>query len=768
MNLSKNNKNVLRKSVLLLLMTAVPALASGGPQDTKKTSAPAPKPSAPAKPAAKSSAPPPAQHPAGPAPKQGTGVPGKDGLGIGKGGPGTGNGGSAIGKGGPVANAHLREVPIKNGTARLGPHGEIRVIDKNGMHIERNLQGGRTTLNERPDGTRVVTTGKQGGYVQHPYFNRAGRPYVDLAGHHYYSRTYYDHGVYRTGVYRGYDYRGRTYYGYYPAYYYRPAFYAWGYNPWPGPVYWGLGAWGWGGAPWYGYYGFTPYLSYAGPAFWLTDYLLAANLQAAYAAQAGGYDSAGDQIQPKPRAVYQVHCGGQAVESFSADKYFSGGYVYATSDGIATADVPDAPPDEVYQSERVGNSAYHFPDLTPRDQYIVRLHFAEIAWNSEAVGNRIFNVVINSKEVLHHFDILAETRAKDRAIVKTFTVNANDDGRISIVFESVRDLPTVSAIEILQQPQASDAVGTRWIEEESGFPSTWTRRGTSDVFDAIYPTIRVTTVNTVTVSGSKVYITRTSGSNGDLCSYEGTMSPDGETITGAYRCSNGGSALWKATVIRDSTPPQAGGATPTDANQVTLTPEVKEAIADEVKAQLQAEEAAAGQSGQGASSGGQQAQSNKKEEVPPALDPARTTFVVDTDLAVVADGQECALTGGDVLTRISTDPDGDQRVNTLVSSSKKKDCAAGKLVAVKVDDLQEMQNHFREKLDEGIKEMAAKQGTGGMPKAPDTSSVASDVPTPDPDKSAAKTLQDQQATADQTEAEAKREMASAASAGRQQ
>jgi hypothetical protein len=36
-------------------------------------------------------------------------------------------------------------------------------------------------------------------------------------------------------------------------------------------------------APWYSYYGFTPYLLYAGPAFWLTDYLVAANLQAAYA-----------------------------------------------------------------------------------------------------------------------------------------------------------------------------------------------------------------------------------------------------------------------------------------------------------------------------------------------------------------------------------------------------------------------------------------------------------------------------------------------------
>ena len=76
---------------------------------------------------------------------------------------------------------------------------------------------------------------------------------------------------------------------------------------------------------------------------------------------------------------------------------------------------------------------------------------------------------------------------------------------------------------------------------------------------------------------------------------------------------------------------------------------------------------------------------------------------------------------------------------------------SGKQVAVGVDDLQEMHNHFQEQLDNGMKEMAAKQGTGGLPKAPDTSTTASDVPPPPPDASAAKTLDDQQTAADQTE-----------------
>jgi len=96
-------------------------------------------------------------------------------------------------------------------------------------------------------------------------------------------------------------------------------------------------------------------------------------------------------------------------------------------------------------------------------------------------------------------------------------------------------------------------------------------------------------------------------------------------------------------------------------------------------------------------------------------------------------------------------------VTVSVSAGKKADCAAGKQVAVSVDDLQEMQNHFQEQLDSGMKDLASKQGTGGLPKAPDTTTVASDVPPPPPDTSAEKTLQDQQAAADQTEAQVVKE-----------
>jgi hypothetical protein len=378
------------------------------------------------------------------------------------------------------------------------------------MHIERNLQGGRTIVSEH-NGARIVTTGKNSGYVQRPYVVRGGRVYVQ--------RTVVVNNVTYTTVYRSYGYGGYCcYYGYYPAYYYQPAYYGWAYNPWPAPVYYG---WGWGGARWYGYYGgyFAPYPVYPVAAFWLTDYVIAANLQAAYAARA---DVAAD----------------------------------ASSQSAAAAD---------------------------------------------------------------------------------------------------------------------------------------------------------------------------------------------------------GQNLAAASGAPQQSAPAAGS------DPVVLTPEVKQAIAEEVKAQLAAEQAAAGQGTQAAPSGG--APQPSSGEVPPALDPARRTFVVATDMAVVADGQECSLTPGDVITRLSDTPDADRQVTASVSSSKNKDCAPGKQIAVKVDDLQEMQNHFRQQLDEGMKSLASKQGTGGLPKSPDTSTVASDVPPPPPDTSAAKMLQDQQAAADQTEAQVKQEAGGAATGG---
>ena len=397
-----------------------------------------------------------------------------------------------------------RQVSLRGGgQAVIRPNGQIRTINRNGMQINRGMNGSRTIVSTH-NGARVVTTGRNSGYVQRAYVTRGGNTYV--------SRTVVVNHVTYTSVYRSYSYRGYCcYYGYHPAYYYAPAYYGWAYNPWPAPVYYG---WGWGGSPWYGYYGgyFAPYPVYPSAAFWLTDYLISVNLQAAYAARAAA---------------------------------------------------------------------------------------------------------------------------------------ANGDNG--------------------------------------------------------------------------------AGNGGD----------------------NGGGD-------QQQSQPSGNDNSASNSGPVTLTPEVKEAIAEEVKAQLAAQQASAQQTQQ-ASSGAQQSSAGTSEEVPAALDPARHTFIVASDLTVSSNGQECQLTAGDVIKRTSDTPDEDRKVTATVSASKKSDCAVGQEVAVGVDDLQEMHNKFEEQLDNGMKDLSSKQGQNGLPKAPDTKTVPSDVPPPPPDNNAAKTLEEQQSAADQTESQVVKE-----------
>ncbi len=171
------------------------------------------------------------------------------------------------------------EVRTSNGSVvRTRANGSRADVhdERRGMDIHHGLDGSRRVNVERADHSRVYAERGGRGFVQHPYMYH-GREF----GH----RTYYDHGRYYDRYYHHYAYRGVFVDVYAPARYYPVGFYGWAYNPWAVPV---VYPWGWGAAPWYGYYGayFAPYPVYPSAAFWLTDYLIANSLQAAYAAQA--------------------------------------------------------------------------------------------------------------------------------------------------------------------------------------------------------------------------------------------------------------------------------------------------------------------------------------------------------------------------------------------------------------------------------------------------------------------------------------------------
>ena len=201
-------------------------------------------------------------------------------------------------------NASGKKVSVetKSGTrANLDRSGRVSTIHtKSGITINHGAHGERRFETRRRDGTRVVGYGHGRGYAEHGYY-RGGHPYM--------RRTYYYGGHSYAYAYRGYYYRGNPYYGYVPPVYYGTAYYGWAYNPWPAPVAYG---WGWGGSPWYGYYGgyFAPAPVYPSPALWLTDYLLAANLQAAYEAQA-----AAGALNVPPASVNQPAYGGGGDEA---------------------------------------------------------------------------------------------------------------------------------------------------------------------------------------------------------------------------------------------------------------------------------------------------------------------------------------------------------------------------------------------------------------------------------------------------------------------
>ncbi|HEY4687815.1 MAG TPA: S8 family serine peptidase [Anaerolineae bacterium] len=146
---------------------------------------------------------------------------------------------------------------------------------------------------------------------------------------------------------------------------------------------------------------------------------------------------------------YAVNSGGSAAGTFVSDAYFSGGSTSSTSATINTSGVTNPAPQAVYQSQRISSNSftYTFPNLTPGAPYRVRLHFAEIYWN--AANQRRFNVSINGSQVLTNFDIFAAAGAKNKAVVREFTVNASSSGQIVITFtKGTLNNAVVNGIEI--------------------------------------------------------------------------------------------------------------------------------------------------------------------------------------------------------------------------------------------------------------------------------------------------------------------------------
>jgi hypothetical protein len=193
--------------------------------------------------------------------------------------------------------------PVKGGASlALRPGGKPAGFHdpSRGIDTHHGLNGGFHGTVFHPDHSGVYFAHGRPGFVQRPYH---------WHGHDFGRRAYYWHGHPYYGYYHGWGWRGGYYNVYAPGFFFAPAFYGWAYNPWYQPIGWG---WGWGVAtPWYGFYGgwFTPFPTYASPAFWLTDYIISQNLAAAYAAhQEGGEEVAagGGEAVLSPEVKQQI------------------------------------------------------------------------------------------------------------------------------------------------------------------------------------------------------------------------------------------------------------------------------------------------------------------------------------------------------------------------------------------------------------------------------------------------------------------------------
>jgi hypothetical protein len=198
-----------------------------------------------------------------------------------------------------------------------------------------------------------------------------------------------------------------------------------------------------------------------------------------------------------------------------------------------------------------------------------------------------------------------------------------------------------------------------------------------------------------------------------------------------------------------------------------LTPETKAMIADEVRRQVALENAEA------------QANAQQKEVDASSSSIARIlgdgqphVFVAGKEIDLTdQNGQECAVTDGDVL-QLKTPPPPDATTASLVVLSSKGgvECRNMSSVSVSFEDLQDMQNHMRETVDQGLQELQAKQGKDGLPPAPasaltppTTAAIAENAPPPDP--AGAKDLAAQAQEADKAEQEVQADVAGGAAGG---
>jgi beta-galactosidase len=115
--------------------------------------------------------------------------------------------------------------------------------------------------------------------------------------------------------------------------------------------------------------------------------------------------------------------------------------------------------DPIYQTQITGIKQYRFD--VPPGHYQISFHFAELTGgktnllpynlseedSAEQIKKRVFNVSVNGRVTLDHFNI-AEEYGLAKAVVKSTTVTVNNDEGISVDFSPINGEPVLNALQL--------------------------------------------------------------------------------------------------------------------------------------------------------------------------------------------------------------------------------------------------------------------------------------------------------------------------------
>ena len=197
---------------------------------------------------------------------------------------------------------------------------------------------------------------------------------------------------------------------------------------------------------------------------------------------------------------------------------------------------------------------------------------------------------------------------------------------------------------------------------------------------------------------------------------------------------------------------------PAAPGQAYLDPEVQAQIAEEIRRQIALENAEAQAIARGADP---DPRSSGIARI--VTDGANHVFVVGENMDLTGStGQECLVTPGDVL-QLQAPPPPDATVANLVVLASKggQECPKLSIVAIAMNDLQDLQNYMRQSIDQGFGELKKHEGQGLPAPPPSAAGAPTSAPyvqdAPPSDQNIASELAQQDQEADNTEREANQE-----------